>query len=52
MFAIEMDLSALTHDLLKIIQAADIYGVALGIHPGSAVDMNPAVTAKIMTCGF
>lgn len=52
MFAIEMDLPALIHNLLKIIQAADIYSVALGVHPGSAVDMNSAVIAKVMTSCF
>ena len=42
MFAIEMYLRAFTQDPLKIIQTADIYSVALGIHPGSAADMNTA----------
>ena len=42
MFAIEMYLRAFTQDLLKIIQAANIDGVALRVHPGSAADMNTA----------
>ena len=52
MFAIEMDLSALTHDLLKLVQASDVDGIYIRIHPGPTENMNPTVTAKVMAGGF
>jgi len=52
MFSIEMNLSALTHDLLKLVQAPNIDGISIRIHPGSTKNMNPAVTAKVMAGSF
>jgi len=51
-FAIEMDLPALTHDLLKLVQASNVDGISTRIHPGPAKNMDPAVTAKVMAGGF
>jgi len=52
MFAIEMDLSALAHDLLKLVQAPNIDGISIRIHPGPTKNMDPAVAAKVMAGGF
>jgi hypothetical protein len=49
MFAIEVDLCALTEYLFKIIQTADIDGITVGIHPGPAEYVNPAGAAKEVT---
>ena len=52
MFAIEMDLSALAHDLLKLVQASNVDGISTRIHPGPTENMDPAVTAEVMAGGF
>ena len=49
MFSIKMDLIAFTEDVLKIIQTADIYSVALGVHPGSAEYMDAANRTKAVS---
>jgi len=52
MFSIKMDLSALTHDLFKLVQTSNIDGISTRIHSGPAKNMNPAVTAKVMAGSF
>jgi hypothetical protein len=49
MSSIKMNLIAFTEDVLKIIQTADIYGVALGVHPGSAEYMDAANRTKAVS---
>tara|TARA_Y100001934_G_C11882129_1_gene553641 strand:+ start:58 stop:219 length:162 start_codon:yes stop_codon:yes gene_type:complete len=50
MFSIEMDLCTVTKYLFKIIETADVYGIAVGIHPRPAEYMNPTGAAKEMAC--
>jgi|TARA_Y100000310_G_scaffold277931_1_gene296061 hypothetical protein len=49
MLSIKMNVIAFTQDALKIIQAADIYGVALGVHPGSTKYMDAANLTKAVS---
>ena len=48
MFSIEMDLRALAKNLFKIIQAANIDGIAIRTHPGPAEYVNPTGVTEIM----
>lgn len=48
MFSIEMDLRALAKNLFKIIQAANIDGIAIRTHPGPAEYVNPTGVTKVM----
>ena len=52
MFSIEMDLSALTHDLFELLQAPNVDGIYIRIHPGPTENMNSAVAAKVMAGSF
>ena len=48
MFSIEMDLLTVLKDLLEIIQAANIDGIAIRTHPGPAEYVNPTGVTKVM----
>ena len=48
MFSIEMDLRALAKNLFKIIQAANIDGIAIRTHPGPTEYVNPTGVTKVM----
>ena len=52
MFSIEMDLRALAKNLFKIIQAANIDGIAIRTHPGPTEYVNPTGVTKVMARRF
>ena len=48
MFPIEMDLITVFENLFKIIQTADVDGIAIRTHPGPAEYVNPAAVTEIV----
>ena len=48
MFSIEMDLLTFFENLFKIIQTADVDGIAIRTHPGPAEYVNPTGVTEIM----
>ena len=48
MFSIEMDLLTVFENLFKIIQTADVDGIAIRTHPGPAEYVNPTGVTEIM----
>ncbi len=48
MFSIEMDLLTFFENLFKIIQTADVDGIAIRTHPGPAEYVNPTGVTKVM----
>lgn len=48
MFSIEMDLLTVFENLFKIIQTADVDGIAIRTHPGPAEYVNPTGVTKVM----
>ena len=47
-FSIEIDLLAVFENLLKIIQTADVDGIAIRTHSGPAEYVNPTGVTEIM----
>ena len=48
MFSIEMDLLTFFENLFKIIQTADVDGIAIRTHPGPAEYVSPTGVTEIM----
>jgi hypothetical protein len=48
MFSIEMDLLTVFENLFKIIQTADVDGIAIRTHSGPTEYVNPTGVTKVM----